>query len=70
MQYYHQCSELLLVELLLQGITQGSVTCPAGAWVEQHGAISAVPSHDGTECLKWDDSLWTHQDHFKVRRRV
>lgn len=35
--------------------------------MEQHGAISAVPSHDGTECLKWDESLWSHKDHFKVR---
>ena len=35
--------------------------------MEQHGAISPVPSHDGTECLKWDDSLWSHKDHFKVR---
>lgn len=41
----------------------------AGAFVEQHGAISPVPSHDGTECLKWDESLGSHKDHFKVRER-
>ena len=25
---------------------------------------------DGTECLKWDDSLWSHADHFKYRWNV
>ena len=24
--------------------------------------------HDGTACFKWDDTLWSHADHFKVRR--
>ena len=27
-------------------------------------------SSDGTECLKWDDSLWSHADHFKYRWNV
>ena len=34
--------------------------------VDDYGAIQPVPQHDGTECLKWDDSLWSHADHFKV----
>ena len=38
-----------------------------GAYDEQYGAISPIPDHDGTECLKWDDSLWSHAEHFKVR---
>jgi hypothetical protein len=25
-------------------------------------------THTHTECLKWDDTLWTHADHFRVRR--
>ena len=33
---------------------------------EKLGALSPIPTHDGTECLKWDDSLWSHADHFKV----
>jgi 1,4-alpha-glucan branching enzyme len=36
--------------------------------VDHYGTIQPVPAHDGTECLKWDDSLWSHADHFKVRR--
>lgn len=27
-------------------------------------------SADGTECLKWDDSLWSHADHFRYRWNV
>ncbi|KAK9849514.1 hypothetical protein WJX84_007233 [Apatococcus fuscideae] len=29
--------------------------------------VAPPPEHDGTECLKWDDSLWTHAEHFKYR---
>lgn len=29
--------------------------------------MSTVPDHDGTECLKWDDTLWSHAEHFKYR---
>jgi len=44
------------------------VTGPIGAGsVDDYGPIQPVPDHDGTECLKWDDSLWSHADHFKVR---
>ena len=34
--------------------------------VDTYGPISPIPDHDGTECLKWDSSLWSHGDHFKV----
>jgi 1,4-alpha-glucan branching enzyme len=34
--------------------------------VDTYGPISPIPEHDGTECLKWDNSLWSHADHFKV----
>ena len=39
---------------------------PGAPFVEQYGEIQPVPQHDGTECLKWDDSLWGHAEHFKV----
>lgn len=39
---------------------------PPGEPVDVYGPISPVPEHDGTECLKWDSSLWSHGDHFKV----
>ena len=29
--------------------------------------MKAPPEHDGTSCLKWDDTLWSHADHFKAR---
>lgn len=35
-----------------------------------HGVIPAVPDHDGTDCLKWDPSLWSHADHFRYRWNV
>lgn len=37
-----------------------------GEYKDQYGALSPVPQHDGTECLKTDDTLWTHAEHFKV----
>ena len=36
------------------------------AYKEQYQPIKPPPAHDGTECLKWDDSLWSHADHIKV----
>ncbi|MEW5313430.1 MAG: hypothetical protein WDW38_004999 [Sanguina aurantia] len=39
----------------------------AGALVEQYGAISNIPDHDGTDCFKWDDSLQSASAHFKYR---
>ncbi len=43
--------------------TQGTV---AEGGVDTYGPISPIPDHDGTDCLKWDSSLWSHGDHFKV----
>ena len=43
---------------------------PGTESVDDYGTIQPVPAHDGTECLKWDDSLWSHADHFKVRCTV
>eukprot|EP00891_Asterochloris_glomerata_P008249 jgi/Astpho2/8249/Aster-01334 len=37
------------------------------AYKEQYQPIKPPPEHDGTECLKWDDSLWSHADHIKYR---
>lgn len=33
---------------------------------DPYGELKPVPQHDGTECLKTDDSLWSHAEHFKV----
>jgi len=33
-------------------------------------ALPPVPDHDGTECLKFDDTLWSHADHFRYRWSV
>lgn len=41
---------------------------PSNAKLDEYGALSPIPEHDGTECLKWDNSLWSHGDHFKVGR--
>ncbi len=38
-----------------------------GGYADSYGAISPLPAHDGTECLKWDESLWSHAEHFRVR---
>ena len=43
------------------------VEVPAGsAFVEEYGAVQPVPAHDGTECFKWDNQMWSAADHFKV----
>lgn len=45
-----------------------SIEVPAGyAYVDEYGKISQIPGHDGTECFKWDNTLWAKQDHFRVR---
>jgi len=59
----HLCCLALVVDDVCQGY---SLQLLAGAFEEQYGAISPIPDHDGTECLKWDDSLWSHKEHFKV----
>lgn len=33
---------------------------------DDYGGIPPVPNHDGTICLKWDNSLGAHADHFRV----
>lgn len=38
----------------------------SGEYKDQYGKLSAIPQHDGTDCLKTDDSLWSHAEHFKV----
>lgn len=38
------------------------------AGVQVYGDVKPVPSHDGTECMKFDDTLRSHADHFKVRQ--
>lgn len=40
---------------------------PGEAFVELYGDIKPVPGHDGTECMKFDDTLRSHSDHFRVR---
>lgn len=45
-----------------------SIEVPAGyAYVDEYGKISPIPAHDGTECFKWDNTLWAKQDHFRYR---
>ncbi|GFR43347.1 hypothetical protein Agub_g4269 [Astrephomene gubernaculifera] len=36
---------------------------------DRYGSISAVPGHDGTECFRWDPSLWNFAEHFRYRWR-
>lgn len=44
-----------------------SLEVPEGhEFIEEHGAISTIPSHNGTECFKWDNQLWSQEAHFKV----
>lgn len=28
---------------------------------------SPIPNHDGTDCFRWDKTLWSQQAHFKYR---
>ena len=37
-----------------------------GEYKDQYGKLNPVPEHDGTDCLKTDDTLWSHAEHFKV----
>lgn len=44
---------------------------PAGSGQKETlGDISVIPDHDGTDCLKWDPTLWSHADHFRYRWNV
>ena len=40
---------------------------PAAPFQDDYGALAPLPQHDGTDCLKWDDSLGSHAGHFRVR---
>lgn len=45
-----------------------SIDVPNGfVYEDEYGKVSPIPGHDGTECLKWDETLWSHADHFRVR---
>eukprot|EP00878_Enallax_costatus_P000275 GHUV01000346.1.p1 GENE.GHUV01000346.1~~GHUV01000346.1.p1 ORF type:complete len:864 (+),score=177.11 GHUV01000346.1:148-2739(+) len=47
------------------------IDVPAGfVYEDEYGAVTPVPSHDGTECLKWDETLWSHADHFRYRWNI
>ena len=35
-------------------------------FIEEYGSPSPIPSHDGTECFKWDNTMWSAAEHFKV----
>ena len=35
-------------------------------FIEEYGTFSPVPSHDGTECFKWDNTMESAREHFKV----
>ena len=37
------------------------------AFIEEYGAATPTPDHDGTECFKWDSTMWGAAEHFKVR---
>lgn len=52
-----------------EDIWEPLVEVPAGHRLdpEAYGNISEVAAHDGTECLKWDSTLWPHADHFRYR---
>ena len=32
-----------------------------------HTVCSPIPNHDGTDCFRWDKTLWSQQAHFKYR---
>lgn len=40
---------------------------PGGLNEDPLPPMSPIPEHDGTACLQWDDTLWSHADHFRVR---
>lgn len=43
---------------------------PGYVYEDEYGPITPMPNHDGTECLKWDDTLWSHADHFRYRWNI
>lgn len=60
-------SSLANTDLIPEDYWSPALEVPAGgAFVEEYGAMTPVPDHDGTECFKWDNTLWQAADHFKV----
>mmetsp|Transcript_38602 Transcript_38602/g.114639 ORF Transcript_38602/g.114639 Transcript_38602/m.114639 type:complete len:851 (-) Transcript_38602:12-2564(-) len=48
-----------------------SISVPEGVpYQDEYGAISPIPDHDGTDCFRWDNTLWSQQAHFKYRWEV
>lgn len=43
---------------------------PDQEYVDEYGAISPIPGHDGTDCLRWDNTLWAKADHFRYRWNI
>eukprot|EP00879_Flechtneria_rotunda_P003913 GHRR01004153.1.p1 GENE.GHRR01004153.1~~GHRR01004153.1.p1 ORF type:complete len:475 (+),score=109.12 GHRR01004153.1:81-1505(+) len=43
---------------------------PGCEYRDEYGPISPIPAHDGTGCLKWDETLWSHADHFRYRWNI
>jgi 1,4-alpha-glucan branching enzyme len=39
---------------------------PGYGYHDEYGRITPMPNHDGTECFKWDNTLWSHAEHFKA----
>jgi hypothetical protein len=47
-----------------------AIDVPEGqAFIEEYGKMSPLPAHDGTDCFKWDNTLWGSEGHFKVSPR-
>ncbi|GMH39251.1 hypothetical protein BSKO_07149 [Bryopsis sp. KO-2023] len=41
-----------------------------GGYEDMLGPLTPIPQHNGTEVFKWDDTLWSHENHFKYRWEV
>ncbi|GAX84832.1 hypothetical protein CEUSTIGMA_g12253.t1 [Chlamydomonas eustigma] len=45
-----------------------AIDVPTGTeFIEEYGAVSPIPTHDGTESFKWDKTLWGQEAHFRYR---
>jgi hypothetical protein len=38
---------------------------PAPPRPRRYGSMSPIPGHDGTDCFRWDNTLWSAAEHFK-----
>jgi hypothetical protein len=50
--------------------TPGIEVSEGTEYQDRLGDVTPVPGHDGTECFKWDNMLWSSEAHFKVRVHV